>query len=84
MIVLPTDRDVVEHVMDPCPSCGEDPNDPTEHRRGCERTGTCAQFGPPWMDRPWHADADYLGGEPFTAEAWRRHMAEAHPGQARR
>lgn len=37
-----------------CPSCGNDPADDSLHRDGCERIDTCGQFGPPWLDRPWH------------------------------
>ena len=44
---------------DPCPDCGDDPNDDTLHRDGCRRTAFAnddprreLQFGPPW--KPWY------------------------------
>jgi hypothetical protein len=44
--------------LEPCPDCGNDPDDDSLHRVGCRRTGFAnddprleLQFGPPWL--PW-------------------------------
>lgn len=51
-----------------CPDCGSMPDDSFVHTVHCERVGTCGQYGPPWIDRPWHRD---LGGQS-------QHMQEVH------
>lgn len=39
---------------EPCPDCGDDPDDPTLHKDGCPRIGTDAEYqcGPPWKPLP--------------------------------
>jgi hypothetical protein len=41
-----------------CPTCGAWPEDVSLHRQECPRVGTCGQYGPPWLDPPWHPDVD--------------------------
>lgn len=49
--------------LEPCPDCGNDPDDDSLHRVGCRRTGFAnddprleLQFGPPW--KPWREADD--------------------------
>jgi len=61
-----------------CPHCSSDPEDVTMHAEDCPTLGTCASTRPE-LPRPWHAESDWLGEEPWTMEAIRQHIAEAHP-----
>lgn len=38
---------------EPCPDCGNDPEDDSLHKSDCPRVNTKGQIGPPWLDGPW-------------------------------
>lgn len=74
-----------------CPTCGSEPYDDTVHRDGCPRVDTCGQYGPPWLDAPWHpedpplprrAEGETMDGFNARARVWRdalgRHRVEVH------
>lgn len=67
---------------DRCRHCGSRPDDPTVHQDGCVTLDTCAQCEPD-LDEPWHPETDWwdeASGESY-AEAFRRHLREAHGGR---
>lgn len=57
-----------------CPSCGSDEHD--DHVDGCERIDTCGQFGPPWLDPPWHPLPDIRRGNDESLAAWEVRASE--------
>lgn len=65
---------------DPCPTCHSRYD---FHGVNCPRLDTCGQYGPPWLEPPWHPD-DPPVGDPGFVEGVTRHRQDIHSNELTR